>query len=83
MQEHGSRRTDDVVLEWHDFTRQAWHFRLRDVVARDLWQGAPVIAIHTEYDANPSNSQRSGASRPAGSSPAHRDIARDTAPMRR
>ena len=82
MQEHRSAGLMTSVLERHGFTVERGISGFSTSFVATYGQGAPVIAIHTEYDANPSNSQKSGVSHGPKSSPAHRGIARDTTSMR-
>ncbi|SMF62446.1 aminobenzoyl-glutamate utilization protein B [Xaviernesmea oryzae] len=64
MQEHRSAKLMGDLLEGHGFSvdRKPSGFET-GFVAR-YGRGRPVIAIHTEYDANPGNSQQSGVDEP-------------------
>ena len=62
MQEHRSAGLMTSVLERHGFTVKRGISGFATSFVATYGQGAPVIAIHTEYDANPSNSQKSGVS---------------------
>jgi aminobenzoyl-glutamate utilization protein B len=60
MQEHRSAELLASLLEEHgfDLTRGISGFPTSFLAT--YGSGTPVIAVHTEYDANPSNSQKSG-----------------------
>jgi len=65
MQEHRSAGLMTSVLERHGFTVERGISGFATSFVATYGQGAPIIAIHTEYDANPSNSQKSGVSTPS------------------
>jgi aminobenzoyl-glutamate utilization protein B len=61
MQEHRSSALMTEILEEHGFAVVRGISGFPTAFLATYGRGSPVIAIHTEYDANPSNSQRSGA----------------------
>jgi aminobenzoyl-glutamate utilization protein B len=65
MQEHRTSQLMCSILEEHGFSVQTGISGFPTGFLASYGKGAPVIAIHTEYDANPSNSQRSGTPQPA------------------
>jgi aminobenzoyl-glutamate utilization protein B len=60
MQEHRSAGLMTGLLEAHGFSVERGISGFPTGFLAVYGRGEPVIAIHTEYDANPSNSQRSG-----------------------
>ena len=60
MQETRSAHLMTMLLERHGFSVQRGISGFATSFVASYGSGAPVIAIHTEYDANPSNSQMSG-----------------------
>ena len=60
MQETKSAGLMTSILEQHGFTVQRGISGFATSFLATYGSGAPVIAIHTEYDANPSNSQKPG-----------------------
>jgi aminobenzoyl-glutamate utilization protein B len=60
MQEHRTIGLMMSLLEENGFTIERGISGFETAAMATWGSGAPVIAIHTEYDANPSNSQRSG-----------------------
>ena len=60
MQETRSAGLMTAILERHGFSVQRGISGFATSFVATYGQGGPVIAIHTEYDANPSNSQKSG-----------------------
>lgn len=60
MQEHCSAGLMTSVLERHGFAIERGISGFETSFVATYGQGAPVVALHTEYDANPSNSQKSG-----------------------
>jgi aminobenzoyl-glutamate utilization protein B len=60
MQERRSAGLMTAVLEAHGFTVERGISGFPTAFVAQYGSGAPVIAIHCEYDANPSNSQQSG-----------------------
>jgi aminobenzoyl-glutamate utilization protein B len=60
MQEVQSAGLMTAILEQHGFTVQRGISGFATSFLATYGSGAPVIAIHTEYDANPSNSQKPG-----------------------
>src|SRR5215467_9092646 len=60
MQEKRSAALMTGLLEKHGFTVTRGISGFDTSFLATFGSGAPVIAIHTEYDANPSNSQQSG-----------------------
>jgi aminobenzoyl-glutamate utilization protein B len=63
MQEHRSAELLASLLEQHGFKVERGISGFPTSFLATYGSGAPVIAIHTEYDANPSNSQKSGVAR--------------------
>ena len=62
MQEHRSAELLASLLEEHGFKVECGISGFPTGFLATYGSGAPVIAVHTEYDANPSNSQKSGVS---------------------
>jgi aminobenzoyl-glutamate utilization protein B len=60
MQEHRSAELLAGVLAEHGFRVERGISGFPTSFLATYGSGAPVIAVHTEYDANPSNSQKSG-----------------------
>jgi aminobenzoyl-glutamate utilization protein B len=60
MQEHRSAGLMMELLEQHGFRVEAGISGFATGFLATFGSGSPVIALHTEYDANPSNSQRPG-----------------------
>jgi aminobenzoyl-glutamate utilization protein B len=60
MQEHRSAELLASVLAEHGFKVERGISGFPTSFLATYGSGAPVIAVHTEYDANPSNSQKSG-----------------------
>lgn len=60
MQEYRSSELLSTLLEEHGFAVQRGISGFPTSFLATYGHGAPVVAIHTEYDANPSNSQKSG-----------------------
>ena len=60
MQETRSAGLMTELLEAHGFTVERGISGFETSFLASYGHGAPVIALHTEYDANPSNSQQSG-----------------------
>lgn len=60
MQESRTSQLMTGILEEHGFSVQRGISGFPTGFLASYGKGAPVIAIHTEYDANPSNSQKSG-----------------------
>ncbi len=60
MQEKRSAGLMTGLLEQHGFSVTRGISGFETSFMATYGEGAPVIAIHTEYDANPSNSQKSG-----------------------
>jgi len=60
MQEKRSAELMTALLEEHGFRIERGISGFDTSFLATYGSGAPVIAIHTEYDANPSNSQQSG-----------------------
>jgi len=60
MQERRSADLMTAILERHDFRVERGISGFATSFVATYGDGEPVIAIHTEYDANPSNSQQSG-----------------------
>lgn len=60
VQETRSAGLMTTLLERHGFTVQRGISGFATSFMASYGRGEPVIAIHTEYDANPSNSQQSG-----------------------
>jgi aminobenzoyl-glutamate utilization protein B len=60
MQETRSAGLMTAILERHGFSVQRGISGFATSFVASYGHGAPVIAIHTEYDANPSNSQKPG-----------------------
>jgi len=60
VQETRSAGLMTSILERHGFRVERGISGFATSFMATYGQGAPVIAIHTEYDANPSNSQKSG-----------------------
>jgi aminobenzoyl-glutamate utilization protein B len=60
MQEHRSAELLASVLAEHGFRVERGISGFPTSFLATYGSGAPVIAVHTEYDANPSNSQKSG-----------------------
>lgn len=60
MQEHRSAGLMMELLEQHGFRVEAGISGFPTGFLATYGSGSPVIALHTEYDANPSNSQRPG-----------------------
>lgn len=65
MQEHRSAALLGEQLSEHGYRVQSGISGFPTAFLGTYGDGAPVIAIHTEYDANPANSQQSGATRRA------------------
>ena len=65
MQEHRTAGLMTSILERNGFTIERGISGFATSFVASYGRGTPVIAIHTEYDANPSNSQKSGVTRPA------------------
>jgi aminobenzoyl-glutamate utilization protein B len=61
MQEKKSAGLMSTILEQHGFNVQRGISGFETSFLATYGSGSPVIAIHTEYDANPSNSQKPGA----------------------
>lgn len=64
MQEHRSAALMCDLLEEHGFDVDRCPSGFATGFIARFGSGSPVVAIHTEYDANPGNSQRSGVARP-------------------
>jgi len=60
MQEHRTAGLMTSILERHGFAIERGISGFETSFIATFGQGTPVVAIHTEYDANPSNSQKSG-----------------------
>lgn len=60
MQEYRSAGLMTSVLERHGFRIERGISGFATSFVASYGQGTPIVAIHTEYDANPSNSQKSG-----------------------
>lgn len=60
MQEHRTAGLMSELLEGHGFSVQRGVSGFPTAFVASYGSGSPVIAIHTEYDANPSNSQKPG-----------------------
>jgi len=60
MQETRSAALMTAILERHGFSVQRGISGFATSFVASYGSGQPVIAIHTEYDANPSNSQKPG-----------------------
>jgi aminobenzoyl-glutamate utilization protein B len=60
MQEHRSAELLASLLEEHGFKVERGISGFPTSFLATFGSGTPVIAVHTEYDANPSNSQKSG-----------------------
>ncbi len=65
MQEHRSAALMTELLERHGFAVERGISGFPTGFLATWGQGEPVLAVHTEYDANPSNSQRSGVTEQA------------------
>jgi aminobenzoyl-glutamate utilization protein B len=61
MQEHESAALLSQLLEDEGFQVERGISGFPTAFCATYGQGSPVIAVHTEYDANPDNSQASGA----------------------
>ena len=77
MQEHRSSALMSEMLEEHGFAVKRGISGFPTGFLATYGSGTPVIAIHTEYDANPSNSQNSGVTERVG------DRTRRAGPLRR
>jgi aminobenzoyl-glutamate utilization protein B len=60
MQEFRSAQLMTSILERHGFCVERGISGFETSFLATYGKGAPVVAIHTEYDANPSNSQKPG-----------------------
>jgi aminobenzoyl-glutamate utilization protein B len=60
LQEYRSAELMGAMLAEHDFKVERGISGFATAFLATYGQGSPVIAIHTEYDANPTNSQQSG-----------------------
>ncbi len=69
MQEHRTSQLMSGLLEEHGFKVQRGISGFPTGFMATYGSGAPVIALHTEYDANPSNSQKAGVAEPAEITP--------------
>lgn len=65
MQERRTAGLMTSILERHGFRVERGISGFATSFIATYGQGAPVVAIHTEYDANPSNSQKPGIAEPA------------------
>ncbi|MHC2518932.1 amidohydrolase [Bradyrhizobium diazoefficiens] len=65
MQEHRSARLMCDLLTTHGFQVDRSPSGIKTGFVARYGTGEPVVAIHTEYDANPGNSQRSGVAEPS------------------
>lgn len=65
MQEHETARLLCELLEENGFTLERNLAGFPTGFCASWGQGGPVIAVHTEYDANPDNSQKAGVTEPA------------------
>ena len=65
MQEHRSAELMCSLLEEHGFSVERGICGFPTGFVAVYGSGSPVIAIHTEYDANPANSQAAGATEKA------------------
>lgn len=65
MQEHRSAGLMTGLLEAHGFAVDRCPSGFATGFIARYGAGRPVVAIHTEYDANPGNSQRSGIAEPS------------------
>jgi aminobenzoyl-glutamate utilization protein B len=63
MQEHKTVELMTSLLEEHGFAIERGISGFPTSFLATYGKGSPVIAVHTEYDANPSNSQKSGVPR--------------------
>lgn len=64
MQEYRTCELMTSQLEKHGFSVRRGISGFQTGFVATFGSGSPVIALHTEYDANPSNSQRSGVAHP-------------------
>ncbi len=64
MQEHRTAGLMTAILERHGFAIERGISGFETSFIATYGQGKPVVAIHTEYDANPSNSQKAGVTQP-------------------
>lgn len=69
MQEHRSSQLMSGILEEHGFAVERGISGFPTGFMATYGKGSPVIALHTEYDANPSNSQKAGVAEPAEITP--------------
>jgi aminobenzoyl-glutamate utilization protein B len=69
MQEHRSAQLMSGILEEHGFAVERGISGFPTGFMATYGKGSPVIAMHTEYDANPSNSQKAGVAEPAEITP--------------
>ena len=69
MQEHRSAQLMSGILEEHGFAVERGISGFPTGFMATYGKGSPVIALHTEYDANPSNSQKAGVAEPAEITP--------------
>jgi aminobenzoyl-glutamate utilization protein B len=69
MQEHRTAELMSGLLEEHGFKVQRGISGFPTGFLATYGQGSPVIAMHTEYDANPSNSQKAGVAEQAEITP--------------
>jgi len=65
MQEHETARLLCELLEENDFTIERNLAGFPTGFCASWGKGGPVVAVHTEYDANPDNSQKAGVTEPA------------------
>src|SRR5262249_41473650 len=65
MQEHRTAGLMTALLERHGFAIERGISGFATSFIATYGEGQPVVAIHTEYDANPSNSQKSGIAQPS------------------
>jgi len=64
MQEYRTSELMASLLEEHGFKVERGIAGFKTAFLATYGSGTPVVALHTEYDANPSNSQRSGVAQP-------------------
>ena len=64
MQEFETAKLMTELLEEGGFTVERGIACFPTAFCATFGSGSPVIAIHTEYDANPDNSQKAGVTRP-------------------
>jgi aminobenzoyl-glutamate utilization protein B len=65
MQEHRSAALMCDLLEAHGFAVERNPSGFSTGFVARYGSGRPIVAIHTEYDANPGNSQKSGVTEPS------------------